>query len=171
MSKLTELFQNLKGSLHHGPSMEPLWDQVVKGIDALEQRVATLETQVQSTGQGLDPDLREALSKEWAQHKASLARRAEEDAARQALADQAAKNLPTPDGSPVHVSGATTLAGAGTDVDADATKLQNEGEGGATTAAEAPAPAAEAPALEAGAGGAAGEAEKLDGTDALNSSI
>lgn len=162
MSKLTELFQNLKGSLHHGPSMEPLWDQVVKGIDALEQRVATLETQVQSTGQGLDPDLREALSKEWAQHKASLARRAEEDAARQALADQAAKNLPTPDGSPVHVSDAASLTSAGT---------ETEGTHVATTAAEAPAQTAEAPALEAGAGGAAGEAEKLDGTDALNSSI
>lgn len=121
MSQLTSLFQSLRGSLHHGPSMEPLWDQVVKEIVALEQDVAKLKEQMASSVQGLDPELVEDLKVAHAEHKARMKDKADALAALN-LAKEMVKP-PVPQEAPVQVIDATTLA-------ADADKAPPEVIGG-----------------------------------------
>jgi hypothetical protein len=55
MNEIKKLWDELKNMLHHGPSLQPLWQAIIDQMHAFEARLATLET-------GLEDRVRRLLS-------------------------------------------------------------------------------------------------------------
>ena len=143
MSKLTELWKSISTTLHLPELTKPLWEQTIKQVDSLEERVAKLEG---GTIAALPDGLIAQLKADWekyqtqkAQHEADAAARVlEQEAAMAAIAkaveDKAAADAQAEtkaaEGETIAANAETAPAGS----EADAVKKQ-EGETAGTEGA------------------------------------
>ena len=109
MSKLTELWKSISTTLHLPELTKPLWEQTIKQVDSLEERVAKLEG---GTIAALPDGLIAQLKADWekyqaqkAQHEAAAAARVlEQEAAMAAIA----KAVEDAAASPIQAEGEKT---------------------------------------------------------------
>jgi len=86
MSKLTELWKSISTTLHLPELTKPLWEQTIKQVDSLEERVTKLEG---GTIAALPDGLIAQLKADWEKYQAQKAQH-EADAAARVLEQEAA---------------------------------------------------------------------------------